>query len=119
MITAATILPLLKRWWPVLAAAALFGVLLTLAYCKGQSAGKSSEIIKQQDREIEVQKDLGKANENAADKRLSDLERARIQERELTNALQATSDPDRQRALRGCLILRQQGRDISNLPACR
>jgi hypothetical protein len=119
MLTAATILPLLKRWWPLLAAAALFGVLLTLAYCKGQSAGKSSEIIKQQDREIEVQKDLGKANENAAGDRLSDFEQARAQERELTNALQATSDPDRQRALRGCIILRQQGRDVSNLPACR
>ena len=113
------LVPMLKRWWPLLAAAALFGVLLTLAYCKGQSAGKSSEIIKQQDREIEVQKDLGTANEKAADKRLSDTELARIQERELTNALQASSDPDRQRALRGCIILRQQGRDVSDLPACR
>ncbi len=112
-------LPFIKRFGPYIAVGLLVVLLLTLAYCKGQSAGKSSEIIKQQDREIEVQKDLGNANENAADKRLSDLERARIQERELNNALQATSDPDRQRTLRGCLILRQQGRDVSNLPACR
>ena len=112
-------LPFIKRFGPYIGVALLVVLLLTLAYCKGQSAGKSSEIIKQQDREIQVQKDLGKANENAADKRLSDLERARIQERELNNALQDTSDPDRQRALRGCIILRQQGRDVSNLPACR
>jgi hypothetical protein len=112
-------LPFIKRFGPYIGVGLLVVLLLTLAYCKGQSAGKSSEIIKQQDREIEVQKDLGKANENAAGDRLSDFEQARAQERELTNALQATSDPDRQRALRGCVILWQQGRDISNLPACR
>jgi hypothetical protein len=29
-----------------------------------------------------------------------------------------SGDPDKQRALRGCLIMRQQGRDTKNIPAC-
>lgn len=115
----AAILPFLKRFGPFIGVALLAVAILTMAYCKGQSAGKTGEVVKQQAREIEVQKDLGNANENAADKRLTDLDRARTQERELNNALQATHDPDRQRALRGCIILRQQGRDVSHLPACR
>ena len=113
------ILIFLKRWWPALAGAVLLAALLSLTYCKGQEAGKSSEVIKQQSREIETQKDLTKANEKAADQRMSDAQTAAKQQKELTDALQATTDPDRQRALRGCIILRQQGRDVSNIPACR
>jgi len=108
-----------KKWWPVIAAAALFGGLLTLAYCKGESAGSKGEIVKQQEREIETQKDLNQASENAAANRVDDVKRAAQQEKELTDALEATDDPDRQRALRGCIILMQQGRDTSNIPACR
>lgn len=109
----------LQKWWPVLAAAALFGLLLTLAYCKGENAGSQGEIVKQQDREIGTQRDLNKANERAASARVDSVDKAAKQEKELTDALQATDDPDRRRALRGCIILRQQGRDISDLPACR
>lgn len=108
----------LKKWWPVLAAAALFGTLLTLAYCKGQSAGKSGEVVKQQSREIKTQQDLGKAGENAAAARVDSAVKLEQQKRELNDALEATQDPDRQRALRGCIILRQQGRDTSHIPAC-
>lgn len=108
----------LKKWWPVLAAAALFGTLLTLAYCKGQTAGKSSEVIKQQDREIKTQQDLGNAETHASETRVQDAVKSEQQKRELNDALKATHDPDRQRALRGCVILRQQGRDTSHIPAC-
>jgi hypothetical protein len=110
---------ILKKWWPVIAAAALFGMLLTLAYCKGESAGKSGEIVKQQDREIETQRDLNDASENAAADRVEDATRAAQQEKELTNALEATDDPDRRRTIRGCVILRQQGRNLADIPACR
>lgn len=110
---------ILKKWWPVIAAAALFGLLLTLAYCSGEDAGKSGEIVKQQEREIETQRDLNTANEDAASARVKDAVEAIRQEKELTDALEATDNPDRQRALRGCVILRQQGRDTSNIPACR
>lgn len=118
MITSIAASAFLKKWWPVLAAAALFGTLLTLAYCKGQSAGKSSEVIKQQSREIKTQQDLGKAGENAAAARVDSAVKLEQQKRELNDALEATQDPDRQRALRGCIILRQQGRDTSHIPAC-
>ena len=109
----------LKRWWPAIAGAAVLLAVLTLTYCQGRSAGKSGEVIQQQKREIETQQDLGRANEKAGDQRMKDAERSTAQQKELTDALAATNDPDRQRALRGCIILRQQGRDTSHLPACR
>lgn len=118
MIEAAAITAFLKKWWPAIAGAALLAALLTLAYCNGKSAGKSGEIVKQQKREIETQQDLGKANGNAADARVKDAVKSERQQQELNDALKATHDPDRQRALRGCVILRQQGRDTSHIPAC-
>lgn len=113
------VLAFLKKWWPVIGAAILMGSLLTLAYCKGESAGKNGEIINQQEREIETQKDLNSANENAAATRLEDAARAAQQEKELTDVVQSTVDPDARRRLRGCIILRQQGRDLEDIPACR
>lgn len=110
---------LLKKWWPVIAAAALFGLLLTLAYCSGEDAGKSGEVVKQQEREIETQRDLNTANEDAASARVKDAVEAIQQEKELTDAIEATDDPDTRRALRGCVILRQQGRNLADIPACR
>ncbi len=102
----------LKRWWPALAGALVLVAILSLAYCKGQSAGRSGEVIKQQKREIEVQQDLGRANDKAGAQRLDDAMKSTKQEKELTDALNATSDPDRQRILRGCVILRQQGQKL-------
>lgn len=109
----------LKRWWPAIAGTAVLLAVLTLTYCQGRSDGKSGEVIQQQKREIETQQDLGRANEKAGDQRMKDAERSTAQQKELTDALAATNDPDRQRALRGCIILHQQGRDTSNIPACR
>lgn len=111
--------PLLRKWGLPLASALLLALILSVAYCKGQRAGKSGEVQRQQVREIETQKNINQANEQAADQRVADTVRAQQQQKELTDALAATSDPDRQRSLRGCLILRQQGRDISNISACR
>lgn len=115
----AGILGYLKRWWPMFAIAFLAVAILSLAYCKGVSAGKSGEVVKQQKREIETQQDIGHANEKAGDQRMKDTMQSTTQQKELQDALAATNDPDRQRALRGCIILRQQGRDTSHLPACR
>lgn len=97
----------------------VLGSILTLAYCQGRSDGKAGEVIAQQKREIEVQRKLGGANTKAADARVRDATKAAQQGRELSDALKATQDPDRQRALRGCAILRQQGRDTTGIPACR
>lgn len=118
MITSAIAGTFLKKNWPLLAATLIFGILLTLAYCNGRTAGRQVEVVKQQKRELDTQRDLGQANENAADARLKDATKAAQQEKELIDALNATKDPDRQRALRGCAILRQQGRDTSHIPAC-
>lgn len=99
--------------------AAAVALILGLAYCSGQKAGKSGEVVKEQQRTIETQQQVGAANENAAAARVSDATKAAQQERELKDALNATDDPNRQRVLRGCLIMRQQGRDTENIPACR
>lgn len=119
MIPTALLSAFLKKWWPAFALAALFGILLTLAYCNGRSAGKQGEVIKQQEREIAVQQDLGRANDNAARSRLESAVTAERQQKELTDALNATQDPDRQRVLRGCTILHQQGFDTDRIPECR
>lgn len=102
------------------AIAALVAVVLALTYCQGRSAGKSGEVVKQQKREITVQREVGAANENAATARVSDATKVAQQEEELKDALEATNDPNRQRVLRGCIIMRQQGRNDKDLPAaCR
>lgn len=117
---------LIARFGPTGAKAVFFGAIIgilalifLLAYCTGRSDGKSGEVIGQQKREIQTQQDLGKANENAGEQRLKDAAKSATQEKELNDALTTTNDPDRQRTLRGCIILRQQGRDTSNIPACR
>jgi predicted negative regulator of RcsB-dependent stress response len=109
----------LKKWWPAIGAALLFGVIITIARCSGESAGQNKEVVKQQGREIETQRDLNDANENAAGDRVEQATQAAQQKKELEDALESETDPDRQRILRGCIILRQQGRDVSDIPACR
>ena len=102
----------LKRWWPAIAGTAVLLAVLTLTYCSGKSAGKSGEVVKQQKREIQTQQDLGRANEKAGDRRMEDAARSTAQQKELEDALAASKDPDRQRILRGCVILRQQGQKL-------
>lgn len=109
----------LLRIWPYLALAAGVVAVLTVAYCSGRNAGKTGEVNKSLTREIETQHDLGAAAANASDARTTDAVKAAQQQQELSDALNATQDPNRQRALRGCAIMRQQGRDTSRIPACR
>lgn len=111
--------PFLAKYGIYLTIAAIVVAVLGLTYCQGQKAGKSGEVVKQQERTIEIQNQVGAANENAAAARVDDATTAAQQERELKDALDATNDPARQRVLRGCLIMRQQGRDTQNIPACR
>ena len=92
---------------------------LLLAYCSGRKDGKTGEVVEAQEREIEVQEQVGDANTNAADQRVADTVKAAQQEKELNDAITATESPDRARALRGCVIMRQQGRDTSRIPACK
>lgn len=114
-----TMPPFLAKYGIYLALAGVVAAILILTYCSGQHAGKSGEVVHEQARTIQVQQNVGKANDNAAGTRVADATKAAQQERDLKDALNATNDPDRQRTLRGCLILRQQGRNTANIPACR
>lgn len=111
--------PFLQKYGIYLGIALLVAVVLGLTYCQGQKAGKSGEVVKEQKRTIQTQIEVGNANENAAAARVDDATKAAEQKRELQDALKSETNPDRQRALRGCIILRQQGRDTENIPACR
>lgn len=112
--------PFLQKYGIYLAIAAVVVAVLGLTYCQGQKAGKSGEVVKQQGRTIKTQIEVGAANENAAAARVSDATKAAQQTRELQDALKSTDDPNRARVLRGCIIMRQQGRSDKDLPAvCR
>lgn len=110
--------PFLAKYGIYIGLAFLVAAVLGLAYCQGQKSGKSGEVVKEQGRTIQTQQEVGSANENAAGARVADATKAVHQEKELSDALHATNDPTRQRVLRGCLIMRQQGRDTKNIPAC-
>jgi hypothetical protein len=109
--------PFLAKYGIYIGLALVVALILGLTYCQGQKAGKSGEVVKEQGRTIQTQKEVGAANENAAGARVADATKAVQQERELKDALAASNDPNRQRVLRGCLIMRQQGRTHKNLPA--
>lgn len=97
----------------------LIVAVLGLTYCSGTKAGKNAEVVKSQARTIDTERKVGAANENAAAARVNDATKAAQREGELRDALAATDDPDKQRVLRGCIIMRQQGRDTTDIPACR
>lgn len=117
---------LVNKFGPAGAKLAFFGgiaVLIALgvllAYCSGRSDGKTGEVVKQQGRTIDTLQDLGNANGDAANQRIDDMLNASAQAEELKNATQADDSADRQRIRRGCVILRQQGRNTADIPACR
>lgn len=111
--------PFLAKYGIYIGIVLLVIAVLTTAYCEGHKAGKSGEVVHEQARTIQVQREVGGANENAAGARVADATKAAQQEKELTDALHSSNDPSRQRVLRGCLIMRQQHRDTKNIPACR
>lgn len=117
---------LIKRFGPLGAKLIFFGgiALLLAAFClwlylQGRTDGRTGEVVKQQEREIQVKEDLGNASTNSAAARVDDAVEAERQRGELNNALQSTADPDAQRRARGCRVLAQQGRDTSRIAACR
>lgn len=110
--------PFLVKYGIYIAIGLLALILVGAIYFEGKHAGSSGQVEKQQAREIQVQQDVGTANENAAAARVSDTAKSVTQQKELSDALQSTNDPNRARVLRGCLIMRQQGRDTKNVPEC-
>lgn len=96
----------------------LIGLSLLVTYCVGRGDGKADEVIERQAQEIELLEDVADANDSAAEARVADVQRIALNEKELNDALTTTSDPDTRRVLRGCIIMRQQGRNTAGLPAC-
>ena len=109
----------LSSKWPWLAAGVvIIAALLLLSYCTGRSDGKKDGVIGQQEREIETLDKVGKANDSANQRRMEDYQYGVEQQREIEDAVRNAKGPDDVRAQRGCVILRQQGRDTSRIPAC-
>jgi len=109
----------LNTKWPYIAAGVvILGLVLLLTYCTGRSDGKKDEVIGQQRREIDVKTRVGKANEDASQTRLEDATQLQLQQQEIEDAIRNAKNPDDVRIKRGCVILQQQGRDVSTIPAC-
>jgi F0F1-type ATP synthase membrane subunit b/b' len=70
-------------------------------------------------RENEVQVKINDANENASAARVEAATQLEQQKRELEDVQAEAGSVDDLRRKRGCLVLRQQGRDVSKIPACR
>lgn len=100
---------LAERLAPYVAILIIAGTCLLLAYCALREEPEPATR-----HTIEVLD----ANEKASDTRVEDAVRAERQQREIEDAVANSTGPDDVRARRGCVILRQQGRDTSRIPAC-
>lgn len=108
----------LGKWrWP-LVIGLLAALALTLAYCQGQGAGRAGEKLKRADEAAELDARADAADAAAADARVNDARTEARQRKELDDAAANASDADDARR-RGCALLRQQGRDPSEIAACR
>jgi hypothetical protein len=117
---------LIARFGPKLAGLIFCGslALIVLAivgtiYAFGRHDGKSGEVVKEQARTIDTIQKVGDANTNASAARVENTRRQDQQKQELNDALKNASGGDDARRRTGCAILRQQGRDVSAIPACR
>lgn len=103
----------------------LGGILLAVlliglsVYMIGRSDGKAGEVVKRQEAQIELQQDISEADKRAAHTRVDDAVRAEKERKELDDAFKDIGSPDARRARRGCIILRQQGRDTTGIPGCQ
>lgn len=93
-------------------------LILSLAFCQGKRAGEQGEVIDQQERELDFKAAEGGAKTAASDKRVTDEVRVAMELKELTDALETETDPYARRVLRGCIVMRQQGRDTGVIPGC-
>lgn len=104
---------LIDRIAPYAAIIIVAGACLLLAYCTLREKPEPSHTSQIK----AISEDLD-ANANIADIRVEDAVRAEQQQREIEDAVKNSTGPDDLRALRGCVILRQQGRDTSKIAAC-
>lgn len=117
---------LVTRFGPKLAGLIFYGgfaliivAIVGAVYLSGRHDGKSGEVVKEQAHTIDTIQKVGAANDNAATARVEDARRQDQQKQELDDALKNSSGSDDARRRGGCAILRQQGRDVAAIPACR
>lgn len=121
MIPLATIFAAARKWWK-LAVGIILGALLIfpLAQCSGKRIGRQ-EMQSAIDRaNVQALREKARADELAAQQRLTDTIAVSRQEEDLRDAIASTPDsaPDATRIALGCQRLRAAGTDTSRIPAC-
>jgi len=106
----------LKRAWPFLLAAAV-GLVLLLTYCEGKRSGKAGADLAREKGNVKTLQRVNKANEAAAENRLTEQARVNKEQRELQEAVSHETDPrERRRAFHRCLRLQQSARAANREP---
>lgn len=108
-----------SKWALVGGAALLFAAILALAYCSGRTAGTNAADLAREKANVEALATASAAAEAAAEERGSDAASIAEQRKELSDAKWTCTGADDCRNMRGCIILRQQGKDLSGIAACR
>jgi Flp pilus assembly protein TadB len=105
--------------------AAALALLLAAAFlwwrldAKSEALGEAKAELAAAEAEIELLKLDADLKETAATEREADNDALRNEERELQDArTHEGDDADTRRIRRLCVVLRQQGRDTSDVPAC-
>jgi len=107
----------LGKWRLPLVIGVLAVLALALTYCQGRSAGKAGEQLKQAEAAARVDAAGDKADAKAAESRVDTAKDLAAQQQELKDATRNAQSHDDARRLRGCAILRQQGRQADAVAA--
>lgn len=110
------------KWWKLVAGIGLGALLcFPLAHCQGKRDGRAQMQAAIERANVQALEQKARADELAANQRLTDTIAVNRQEQELRNAIYATPDsaPDAVRIRLGCERLRRAGQDPTRIPACR
>lgn len=112
---------LIGNWKLILAAVAAVLLSYNVGSCVGYGNGKRAMQAAIDRANVEALRQKARADELAANQRLTDTIAVNRQEQELRNAIAQTPDtqPDAVRIALGCQRLRAAGTDTSRIPACR
>lgn len=113
---------LAARWWKLALGIVLGAVLcFPLAQCRGERIGKQEAALALEQANTRYLTQKARADDLAAEQRLTDTIAVNEQERNLRDAIADTPDtaPDAVRIRLGCERLRRAGTDPASIPACR
>ena len=118
----ATALVFLSRWWKLALGIVLGAVLcFPLAQCSGVKIGEQRAALRLEKANRDYLEQKARADELAAEQRITDTIAVNEQERTLRDAIADTPDtaPDAVRVQLGCARLRAAGTDTAGISACR